>query len=87
MALKPILKTKVDELFLRWLSDAEVQVGLLDKMSQYLSFIKRYNKVSTKGPKFVKLSVKSISSFCPAGNYFYIFILKSCKSKTTLTKY
>jgi len=34
MALKPILKTKVDELFLRWLSDAEVQSSLRDNLLQ-----------------------------------------------------
>ncbi|KAI8743623.1 serine/threonine-protein phosphatase 2A regulatory subunit B subunit beta [Biomphalaria glabrata] len=34
MALKPVLKIKVDELFLRWLSNSEVQVSLRDSLSQ-----------------------------------------------------
>ncbi|XP_059158353.1 serine/threonine-protein phosphatase 2A regulatory subunit B'' subunit beta-like isoform X2 [Physella acuta] len=34
MALKPVLKIKVDELFLRWLSNSEVQVSLRDSLAQ-----------------------------------------------------
>ncbi|GFR88138.1 serine/threonine-protein phosphatase 2A regulatory subunit B'' subunit beta [Elysia marginata] len=34
MALKPVLKVKVDELFLRWLSDPDVQLSLRESLSQ-----------------------------------------------------
>ncbi|XP_005110577.2 uncharacterized protein LOC101850289, partial [Aplysia californica] len=34
MALKPVLKTKVDELFLRWLSDPDVQISLRGSLQQ-----------------------------------------------------
>ncbi|KAH9512369.1 hypothetical protein Btru_039339 [Bulinus truncatus] len=34
MALKPVLKIKVDELFLRWLSNSDVQVSLRDSLAQ-----------------------------------------------------
>lgn len=34
MALKPVLKKKVDELFLRWLSDPDVQLSLRESLSQ-----------------------------------------------------
>ncbi|GFO48817.1 serine/threonine-protein phosphatase 2a regulatory subunit b'' subunit beta [Plakobranchus ocellatus] len=34
MALKPILKVKVDELFLRWLSDPDVQLTLRESLTQ-----------------------------------------------------
>lgn len=36
MALKPVLKHKVDELFLRWLSETETQYSLKDNLKQLI---------------------------------------------------
>ena len=36
MALKPVLKTKVDELFLRWISEPETQTMLRENLRQLL---------------------------------------------------